>query len=83
MNLFRRPNGWGMALALFAVAGCATAKIDWAGRVGNYTFDQAVVELEPDQCLYQKTSRPSHLPARTQDTITTLLTLINSQVFAL
>lgn len=36
-----------MALALFVLAGCATTKIDWAGRVGNYTFDQAVVELGP------------------------------------
>jgi hypothetical protein len=28
--------------------GCATQKkIDWAGRVGNYTFDQAVTELGP------------------------------------
>lgn len=36
-----------MALALFLVAGCATPRIDWAGRVGNYTFDQAVVELGP------------------------------------
>ena len=36
-----------MALALFVLAGCATTKIDWAGRVGHYTFDQAVVELGP------------------------------------
>lgn len=36
-----------MALVLFFLAGCATHKIDWAGRVGNYTFDQAVVELGP------------------------------------
>lgn len=29
------------------VTGCATQKINWAGRVGAYTFDQAVVELGP------------------------------------
>jgi hypothetical protein len=28
--------------------GCAsTPKVDWAARVGNYTYDQAVVELGP------------------------------------
>ncbi len=36
-----------MVLAVFVLGGCATAKIDWAGRVGHYTFDQAVVELGP------------------------------------
>ena len=38
-------------LALFAAlafAGCATGpKIDWAARVGHYTYDQAVLELGP------------------------------------
>src|SRR5271154_141345 len=38
-------------LALFAAlvfAGCASApKIDWAARVGHYTYDQAVLELGP------------------------------------
>ena len=30
------------------LAGCATKpKIDWASRVGNYTFDQTVTELGP------------------------------------
>jgi len=47
MSIFRRPKGWVMALTLFALAGCATPKIDWASRVGRYTFDQAVVELGP------------------------------------
>ena len=33
--------------ALFLTA-CATApKVDWQSRVGNYTFDQAVLELGP------------------------------------
>src|SRR5882672_4276444 len=37
-----------LALALFALAGCATRnKIDWSARVGNYTFDQAIVEFGP------------------------------------
>jgi hypothetical protein len=35
------------AILVFILAGCATPKIDWAGRVGNYTFDQAVLELGP------------------------------------
>jgi hypothetical protein len=47
MSIFRRRNGWGMALALLALVGCATPKIDWPSRVGRYTFDQAVVELGP------------------------------------
>jgi hypothetical protein len=38
-------------LTLFAtlvLAGCATGpKIDWAARVGHYTYDQAVLELGP------------------------------------
>jgi hypothetical protein len=28
-------------------AGCVTHRIDWAGRVGTYTYDQAVTELGP------------------------------------
>jgi hypothetical protein len=42
-----RSGGWIAALALCLGAGCATNKVDWAGRVGGYTFDQAVVELGP------------------------------------
>jgi hypothetical protein len=35
-------------LALLVFAGCATGpKIDWAARVGNFTYDQAVLELGP------------------------------------
>ena len=29
------------------LAGCATNRVDWNGRIGNYTYDQAVVELGP------------------------------------
>ena len=38
-----------LALVLTAglLAGCASPGIDWAARLGNYTFDQAVLELGP------------------------------------
>jgi hypothetical protein len=29
------------------LAGCATAKIDWSARIGNYTYDQAVTDFGP------------------------------------
>ena len=33
---------------LIWLTGCATApKIDWNGRIGTYTYDQAVLELGP------------------------------------
>jgi hypothetical protein len=35
-----------MLTAIF-LAGCATHRIDWPARVGNYTYDQAVLELGP------------------------------------
>ena len=28
-------------------AGCATHRIDWNSRIGNYTYDQAVTDLGP------------------------------------
>jgi hypothetical protein len=34
-------------LTFFLLAGCATYKIDWNARIGNYTYDQAVTELGP------------------------------------
>ena len=35
-------------LLALVLAGCATGpKIDWASRVGHYTYDQAVLELGP------------------------------------
>lgn len=34
------------ALAVF-LTGCATQKIDWNARAGNYTLDQAIVEFGP------------------------------------
>ena len=35
-----------IGLALFLTA-CATNKVDWQSRVGNYTYDQAVLEFGP------------------------------------
>ncbi|MGO9586358.1 MAG: hypothetical protein ACLP2Y_09200 [Limisphaerales bacterium] len=32
-------------LAALVLAGCATQQVDWPARVGNYTYDQAVMEL--------------------------------------
>jgi hypothetical protein len=48
-------GGWGLfvramtgVLLLVVMAGCATGpQIDWNGRIGNYTFDQSVMELGP------------------------------------
>ncbi|HWI59894.1 MAG TPA: hypothetical protein VNZ22_21875 [Bacillota bacterium] len=37
---------WTLLLALL-LAGCATARVDWKSRIGNYTYDQAVLELGP------------------------------------
>jgi hypothetical protein len=34
-------------ISVFLLAGCVTPRIDWAARVGNYTYDQAVMELGP------------------------------------
>ncbi len=35
------------ALVALALSGCVTQTIDWSARVGNYTCDQAVMELGP------------------------------------
>jgi hypothetical protein len=38
----------GLLLIALLVAGCATtSRIDWASRVGNYTYEQAVLEIGP------------------------------------
>jgi hypothetical protein len=31
------------------LAGCATSRVDWAARVGHFTYDQAVVEKGPPE----------------------------------
>jgi hypothetical protein len=36
-----------LAVTAWLFAGCATQRIDWAGRVGHYTLDQAVVDFGP------------------------------------
>jgi len=37
-------------LAALVFAGCATEpKIDWAARIGNYTYDQAVLDFGPPE----------------------------------
>jgi len=35
-----------LGLCVF-LTGCASTKIDWNNRIGNYTYDQAVMELGP------------------------------------
>lgn len=45
-------RGWGMWALLGIVSvllwGCATGpKIDWNSRIGNYSYDQAVMEMGP------------------------------------
>jgi hypothetical protein len=38
-----------LAAVLLAVGitGCVTHRINWAGRIGNYSFDQAIVDMGP------------------------------------
>ncbi len=43
-------KGLRVAASLCAVlwlVGCATSKVDWNARVGNYTYNQAVLEMGP------------------------------------
>ncbi len=44
---FKFPRLLLVLLAALALSGCATNKVDWAGRVGAYTFDQAVMDYGP------------------------------------
>lgn len=34
-------------LLTFLLLGCASAKVNWEARVGNYTYDQAVLDYGP------------------------------------
>ena len=34
-------------LLAWLLIGCATQKVNWASRVGTYTFDQAITEIGP------------------------------------
>ncbi|HEX9048861.1 MAG TPA: hypothetical protein VF988_17685 [Verrucomicrobiae bacterium] len=36
-----------VALAALVLAGCATHRVNWNARVGNYTLDQAITEYGP------------------------------------
>lgn len=39
---------WVLAAGLGLLAtGCATSRIDWDSRVGNFSYDQAVIEFGP------------------------------------
>jgi hypothetical protein len=38
-----------VVLALFIATGCATNRIDWQSRVGNYTYDETVLEMGPPE----------------------------------
>jgi hypothetical protein len=42
-----RAASAGWLLLVVLLAGCATAQVNWAERVGSYTCDQAVLELGP------------------------------------
>lgn len=43
----RAPVWLGLLTAILLITGCATPRIDWASRIGTYTFDNAVLELGP------------------------------------
>lgn len=47
MNKLLSVRNLALLLAMLTFAGCATQKINWAARVGTYTFDQAVMEFGP------------------------------------
>ena len=42
-----------LALTLVLAVGCATNRVDWQSRIGNYTYDQAVLELGPPENIAQ------------------------------
>lgn len=47
-----------VVFAAFFFAGCAsTPKIDWDSRIGNFTYDQAVLELGPPDKEEQLTDK--------------------------
>ena len=48
-TLFSRSSFglWMLACLCLTLAGCATTRVDWAARVGHYTYEQAVTELGP------------------------------------
>jgi hypothetical protein len=44
-----------LGCVLLVAAGCATNKIDWQSRIGNYTYDQAILEMGPPENIAQLT----------------------------
>jgi len=47
-RIFFHLASWTLSFGLwFLLSGCASTKIDWNSRIGNYTYDQAVLELGP------------------------------------
>lgn len=46
-TLLLRQLGFALLLGTFILGGCATNKVDWNARIGNLTFDQAVLEFGP------------------------------------
>src|SRR5580765_1368059 len=50
-TVWRLAGGWCRFLAVVGLslmlAGCATQRVNWAARIGHYTYDQAVEEIGP------------------------------------
>lgn len=46
-NLWMQLLALFLTAALLATSGCASKRIDWNGRVGTYTYDDAIRELGP------------------------------------
>jgi hypothetical protein len=63
-----------LSLFIFLLlAGCATHRVDWNARIGNYTFDEAVLEYGPpdkDAVLSDGTRVAEWLTYRGQRTMT-------------
>ncbi len=47
MELVKNLRLMAVLAAAALLAGCATTRIDWNARVGNYTHDQALMEFGP------------------------------------
>jgi hypothetical protein len=52
---FRAATLAGAVLAVLFWSGCAGPRVDWDSRIGNYTYDQAVLELGPPDKAAQLT----------------------------
>jgi hypothetical protein len=48
ISILRRAiPGFILALLVILMTGCATQRVDWTARVGNYSYDQAVLDYGP------------------------------------